>query len=134
MQAALQTVIPILLFMTSIFLILLVLVQRGRGGGLAGAFGGLGGQSAFGTKAGDLFTRITIITATFWIILCAASVKFLNDTGKDLISPTLGGSKAPKEPGAAPEKSTQPAAADGGAAANTTSGTPTKGAAPESAK
>lgn len=136
MQSVLQTVIPILLFMTSIFLILLVLVQRGRGGGLAGAFGGLGGQSAFGTKAGDLFTRITIVTATFWIILCAASVKFLNDTGSSLISPTLGGSKTtgPKEPGAAAEKSTQPAAADGGAAANTTSGTPAKGAAPESAK
>ena len=134
MQSVLQTVIPILLFMTSIFLILLVLVQRGRGGGLAGAFGGLGGQSAFGTKAGDLFTRITIVTATFWIILCAASVKFLNDSGSNLISPTLGGSKAPKEPGAAAAKSTQPAAADGGEAANTTSGTPAKGAAPESAK
>ena len=46
-----------------LFLILLVLIQRGRGGGLAGAFGGMGGQSAFGTKAGDLFTRITIVVA-----------------------------------------------------------------------
>ena len=39
----------------SLFLIALVLIQRGRGGGLAGAFGGAGGQSAFGTKAGDVF-------------------------------------------------------------------------------
>ena len=45
----------------------MVLVQRGRGGGLAGALGGMGGQSAFGTKAGDLFTRITIGVATVWI-------------------------------------------------------------------
>ena len=45
-----------MLVATSIFLILLVLIQRGRGGGLAGALGGMGGQSAFGTKAGDLFT------------------------------------------------------------------------------
>lgn len=66
-----------LMFITSIFLILLVLVQRGRGGGLAGALGGMGGQSAFGTKAGDTFTRITIGVAAFWIILCAASVKLL---------------------------------------------------------
>ncbi|MFM9196710.1 MAG: preprotein translocase subunit SecG, partial [Planctomycetia bacterium] len=43
-----------MLVLTSLFLILLVLVQRGRGGGLAGALGGMGGQSAFGTKAGDL--------------------------------------------------------------------------------
>lgn len=59
------------------FLIMLVLVQRGRGGGLAGALGGPGGQSAFGTKAGDLFTRITIVVATIWIFLCASAVFFL---------------------------------------------------------
>jgi preprotein translocase subunit SecG len=84
-------ILPVLLFLTSVFLILLVLIQRGRGGGLAGAFGGMGGQSAFGTKAGDLFTRITIGVATFWIVLCAFSVKMLNDTGTTLLSPTMGG-------------------------------------------
>ena len=57
---AMEIVLMILLFLTPCFSILLVLIQRGRGGGLAGAFGGMGGQSAFGTKAGDLFTRITI--------------------------------------------------------------------------
>ena len=62
---------------TAIFLILLVLVQRGRGGGLAGAFGGMGGQSAFGTKAGDTFTKVTIGVSIFWILLCIASVKLL---------------------------------------------------------
>ncbi|MFO1065239.1 MAG: preprotein translocase subunit SecG [Pirellulales bacterium] len=68
----------ITIFLTSVFLVLLVLVQRGRGGGLTGALGGPGGQSAFGTKAGDLFTRITIVVAAIWIFLCAASVKVLN--------------------------------------------------------
>jgi len=57
----------LLLFLVSLFLILLVLVQRGKGGGLTGALGGMGGQSAFGTKAGDAFTRITIITTLIWI-------------------------------------------------------------------
>jgi preprotein translocase subunit SecG len=66
-----------LLVVTSLFLILLVLIQRGRGGGLAGAFGGLGGQSAFGAKAGDLFTRVTIGVAAFWIILCIVSFKVM---------------------------------------------------------
>ncbi len=61
---------------SALFLILLVLVQRGRGGGLAGALGGAGGSSAFGAKAGDVFTRITIITATIWILLCIAAAKF----------------------------------------------------------
>ena len=58
----------ILLILTAIFLIVLILIQRGKGGGLAGAFGGMGGQSAFGTKAGDLFTKITIGAAAFWIL------------------------------------------------------------------
>lgn len=70
-----------LMFLTSIFLILLVLVQRGRGGGLTGALGGMGGQSAFGTKAGDLFTRITMFVAAFWILLCIAAILVLNQQG-----------------------------------------------------
>src|SRR4029078_12519128 len=53
-----------------VFLILLVLVQRGRGGGLAGALGGMGGSSAFGAKAGDVFTRITMIVVAIWIVIC----------------------------------------------------------------
>jgi preprotein translocase subunit SecG len=60
----------ILLWISSLFLIVLVLVQRGRGGGLTGALGGMGGQSAFGAKAGDVFTRITVIVASCWIVLC----------------------------------------------------------------
>ena len=68
--------IPLMLL--SIFLTLVILVQRGRGGGLTGALGGMGGQSAFGTKAGDLFTRITIIVAAIWVLLSMASLKVLN--------------------------------------------------------
>ena len=59
-----------LLILMCIFLICLVLIQRGKGGGLAGAFGGGGGgSSAFGTKAGDVFTRVTMITAGIWIAM-----------------------------------------------------------------
>jgi len=67
----------IAMFLTALFLILVVLVQRGRGGGLSGALGGMGGQSAFGTKAGDTFTKITMFTAVFWVLLCMASIKVL---------------------------------------------------------
>jgi preprotein translocase subunit SecG len=69
------------LIFLSIFLMLVILVQRGRGGGLTGALGGMGGQSAFGTKAGDLFTRITIVVAAIWVLLALAAVKFLNVEG-----------------------------------------------------
>jgi preprotein translocase subunit SecG len=66
------------LALTSLFLILIILVQRGRGGGLTGALGGMGGASAFGTKAGDLFTKVTIAVAFIWIVLSMASLKVLN--------------------------------------------------------
>src|SRR3954452_4791759 len=37
-------------------MILLILIQKGRGGGLASAFGGAGGNTAFGSKTGDVLT------------------------------------------------------------------------------
>ncbi|TVP95277.1 MAG: preprotein translocase subunit SecG [Planctomycetaceae bacterium] len=69
------------LFFLSLFLILLILVQRGKGGGLTGALGGPGGQSAFGTKAGDLFTKITSFTALGWIALCAFTMWLIGSHG-----------------------------------------------------
>ena len=71
-------VMEILLFMCSLFLMALVLVQRGKGGGLTGALGGMGGQSAFGSKAGDAFTKITIVTAAIWIFLCMMTIALFN--------------------------------------------------------
>ncbi len=65
----LTALILFLLIVLCVFLICLVLIQRGKGGGLAGAFGGVGGSSAFGTKAGDVFTKVTMITAGIWIVL-----------------------------------------------------------------
>ncbi len=89
-----QVLFMLALVTVSIFLIMLVLVQRGRGGGLAGAFGGMGGQSAFGAKAGDVFTRVTIGVATVWILLCILSVKVLSSHDGPL-DDKLGGSAAP---------------------------------------
>jgi preprotein translocase subunit SecG len=70
---------------SSLFLIALVLIQRGRGGGLAGALGGMGGQSAFGTKAGDVFTRITVVAASCWILLCILALNVLGPRDDGLL-------------------------------------------------
>lgn len=75
-----EILIKIVMFMTALFLVVLILLQRGRGGGLAGALGGAGGQSAFGSKAGDVFTRITSGVAIFWIVLCVFALGRLNST------------------------------------------------------
>ncbi len=84
-----QTLAGVLMFLISLFLILLVLVQRGRGGGLAGAFGGMGGQSAFGAKAGDTFTRITIVAASVWIGVCMLSVMMFGNAGEQKTTSVL---------------------------------------------
>lgn len=73
----LSIIFMLALLFVSLLLILLILVQRGKGGGLAGALGGAGGQSAFGSKAGDTFTRITIGLALLWFLLCIGAVAFL---------------------------------------------------------
>ena len=79
----LSYVLQTLMLLLSFFMIVLILLQRGRGGGLAGAFGGSGGQSAFGAKAGDTFTRITIVVALLWATnagLCGLAMRKANAT------------------------------------------------------
>src|SRR5260370_36493654 len=80
----LPAVLNLALMLVGVVLIGLVLIQRGKGGGLAGAFGGVGGSSPFGSKAGDAFTHITIYVAAFWIVIIMLQVKVTNnvvDTG-----------------------------------------------------
>lgn len=88
--------IKVLMFVTSFFLIVLILLQRGRGGGLAGALGGMGGQSAFGSKAGDVFTRITSGAAIVWIVLCLGALKYMG-TSNDLFDSSVGGAATPAQ-------------------------------------
>jgi preprotein translocase subunit SecG len=95
----------LIVLLVGVFLILLVLIQRGKGGGLAGAFGGAGGSSPFGSRAGDTFTRITIFVATFWILLTMIQVKVVQGTGGkhqdtgDTFS-TIPGTPEPQQPAA----------------------------------
>ncbi len=84
----------IILSITSVFLICLVLIQRGKGGGLAGAFGGAGGSSAFGTKAGDVFTRVTMITAAVWIAQAMLLVIISNNRTSAYTKPDRPGAKS----------------------------------------
>jgi preprotein translocase subunit SecG len=53
-----------------IFLVLLVLIQRGKGGG-----------SPFGSRAGDAFTRFTLIIAAIWALSIMVEVKLVQHTG-----------------------------------------------------
>ena len=71
-------ILNVVIVLLSLFLIGIILIQRGKGGGLAGAFGGVGGSRAFGTKAGDVFTKITVGLAIGWILLLMMMVILTN--------------------------------------------------------
>jgi len=58
-----------------LMLMLIVLIQRGKGGGLAGAFGGAGGSSPFGSRAADAFVKITLYLAAVWVLIIMIHVK-----------------------------------------------------------
>lgn len=70
-----------IVLLIGVFMILLVLIQRGKGGGLAGAFGGSGGSSPFGSRAGDAFTRFTLIIALIWVVAITVEVLLVQKVG-----------------------------------------------------
>jgi preprotein translocase subunit SecG len=86
----LAQVLNLLVVIVALFLMLIVLIQRGKGGGLAGAFGGPGGSSPFGSRAGDAFTRITITVAAIWVLLIMIQVKVIKPTHSDANVPQVG--------------------------------------------
>jgi preprotein translocase subunit SecG len=82
MLPVLQTIFQVLLGITSLLLTLLILLHRGRGGGLSDMFGG-GTTSNLGASgvAERNLNRITVILALLWvssIIVLGLIVKFSN--------------------------------------------------------
>ncbi len=72
-MAALQTALQVLLAITSLLLTLLILLHKGRGGGLSDMFGG-GVTSTVGSSgvAERNLNRITIILGLVWVVVIIA--------------------------------------------------------------
>src|SRR5580704_14917753 len=90
-------VLNVVILLTGLFLILLVLIQRGKGGGLAGAFGGAGGSSAFGSRAGDTFTKVTIYAVVVWLLLVMILIKIVPQQQSDLRAGEVVPAQAPHD-------------------------------------
>ena len=80
------TFISIVYIFVCLFLILVVLLQSGKGGGLGSAFGGGGtGQQIFGgAGAGNLLTRLTAVFA-FAFMALSVWLAFLSSSGEQAL-------------------------------------------------
>lgn len=76
----LQTFLNIIHVTVCIFLILVVLLQQGRGGGMGSAFGGATAQVFGGRGAGNFMTRLTAICAAIFMVT-SMSLAYLSSAG-----------------------------------------------------
>jgi len=72
----LETLLVTVFLIVCVLLVIVVLLQRGRGGGMGGILGG-GGQTAFGTRTGDVFTWVTIVLVAFFLLLATGTTCIL---------------------------------------------------------
>jgi preprotein translocase subunit SecG len=72
-------------------LILIILIQKGRGGGLSGAFGGAMASGILGSKTGDFLTWVTIVLVGVFLTLAVVMAKFyrpdVRERGEDEDAP-----------------------------------------------
>jgi len=66
----------VLFGLVSVILVLVVLIQKGRGGGLSGAFGGGMASGLLGSKTGDFLTWATIVVVGIFLMLAVLLAKF----------------------------------------------------------
>jgi len=85
----LRTVLVVLFIIDSILLVIAVLLQSGRGGGLAGALGGISSaDSALGVRAASQIEKATGVLAGIFLVL-ALSIGLLT-TSADVTPEKLG--------------------------------------------
>jgi preprotein translocase subunit SecG len=94
-----------------IILILVVLLQSGKGADLAGAFGGGATQTAFGSRGPASFlSKMTTIAAIVFMLtsITLSSVTRQRESGKSILETTTGaGTKAPAKTPATPASQPQ---------------------------
>jgi preprotein translocase subunit SecG len=82
----------------SLFLILVVLVQQGKGADLAGAFGGGGSQTAFGARGAT--TLLHKLTTGFFVafVITSMALAVLQARPRSSVMTGSAGSSAPAKP------------------------------------
>lgn len=98
----LTVILVVIHVLVSLFLILVVLVQQGKGADLAGAFGGGGSQTAFGARGAT--TLLHKLTQYFFVAFVATSLTLAILQARPRGSVMSGTKSAPAAPAPAPVK------------------------------
>jgi len=69
-------VVAVLFVICCVALVLIILIQKGRGGGLSAAFGGAMAGGILGSKTGDFLTWVTIVLVGVFLTLAVIMGKF----------------------------------------------------------
>ncbi len=85
MLKLLETPLTVIHIICCVVLVLVVLVQPGKSGGLGAALGGAGAQQIFGGRgAGNFLTRTTWIAATLFFVTSVTLAYMSTSTGDSL--------------------------------------------------
>ena len=78
-----MNLVAVLFVFSCIALILIILIQKGRGGGLSSAFGGGGAGGVLGSKTGDFLTWVTIGLVSVYLLFAIVMGKFYRPSGSE---------------------------------------------------
>jgi preprotein translocase subunit SecG len=103
----LSTILTIIFVLTCIFLILVILLQSGKGGDVAAAFGGSGSQTAFGPRGAQKpLEKATVVAAIiFMLIALIFSLPGFNEPSSVVRDSEGGTSQPTPSPSASPSPS-----------------------------
>ena len=75
-MSAITILLYVMIFIISLLLIALILIQPSKSGGMGAAFGGVG-ESAFGGKAGSHLTKTTVVMTTIFFVFALLLAAFI---------------------------------------------------------
>ena len=102
------TLVTILHVLVCIFLILIILLQAGKGGGMGAAFGGAGAQTVFGGRGAQTFLGKVTSVSAFIFMLTSLTLAYNSSRSKSVLdahqapAPTAPAPEAPAAPPMAP--------------------------------
>jgi preprotein translocase subunit SecG len=96
-------IVAALFLICAVALVLIILIQKGRGGGLSAALGGGLASGILGSKTGDFLTWVTIVLVGVFLTLAVVMAKFYKPSISDVGEGAPPSAAVPEGPTGRPE-------------------------------